>query len=442
MIGHRMAGPAGNSGDARLVRRVRLRLVAWSGGISLVILVALGVAVYATTALSLGASTTARLQQLALELSDVVRQGPPDLLRGEVPGVLPIGPAFGGAASETLALIVRPDGVILGLDVTLPGIPVQAGVEAALRGATDVREAQVGDTPVRVLSEPVARNGDTYVVQILGDRTGETRTLDTLLLVLLVGGLGALALAFLGGWFYAERALVPIRESLVRQREFAADASHELRTPLAVVRGSLEHLERHADETVASVGTALDDIGVEVGHLTDLVDSLLLLARADSGAIEIEQLPVDLADVAMGALGGLATVAAARSVRIEIDATPAEVVGDPVRLRQLVTILADNAIRHSPEGGTVRVHVAHEGEARDRRRVGLVVDDEGPGLDPGHRARVFDRFWRAPGAAPGGTGLGLSIAAWIVERHGGEIAAESAPTGGARFRVSLPARGA
>ena len=110
------------------------------------------------------------------------------------------------------------------------------------------------------------------------------------------------------------------------------------------------------------------------------------------------------------------------------------VVGDPTRLRQLVTILTDNAIRLSPTGGRVAVAVG-----TDRGRARMTVDDEGPGIALEDRDRVFERFWRAPGAPEGGSGLGLSIAKWIVDRHDGQIAAEASAAGGARFVVSLPA---
>ena len=114
-----------------------------------------------------------------------------------------------------------------------------------------------------------------------------------------------LVVSFGFGTIYARRALVPIRESLAnqraalrRQREFAADASHELRTPLTVIRSSVEHLERHRDEPVATVGSALEDIDDEVRHMTAIVEDLLLLARSDSGAVALERVPVDLGDVA------------------------------------------------------------------------------------------------------------------------------------------------
>jgi len=248
------------------------------------------------------------------------------------------------------------------------------------------------------------------------------------------GGFGAL---------YARRALAPIRTSLAnqrvalrRQREFAADASHELRTPLTVIRSSVEYLGRHRQEPVGAVGDALEDITAEVDQLSTLVEDLLLLARSDSGAIELDRMPLDLGDVAGEAASTLAQPAADRNVRIVVDPAPAPVTGDPVRLRQLVAILVDNAIRHSPPGSEVRVAVRTGARTAD-----LSVEDQGPGIRPEDLPRVFDRFWRAPGAPAGGTGLGLAIAQWIVERHGGRIAVMNRDGGGARFDVQLPAGG-
>jgi signal transduction histidine kinase len=243
-----------------------------------------------------------------------------------------------------------------------------------------------------------------------------------------------LAAATAVGFVYAGRALVPIRESLRRQRELAADASHELRTPLTVVRGSVEDLRRHADQPVAEVGEALTDIEAEVAHLTSLVDDLLLLARTDSGAVELRSDPVELAEVAGEAVQALRGSATERGVTLELDAAPISVTGDAQRLRQLVTILVDNALRHTPSGGHVSVAV-HPGATST-----LVVEDDGPGIREADLPHVFDRFWRSETAPSGGTGLGLSIARWIAERHGGRISASNrADAHGARFVVSLPA---
>ena len=135
--------------------------------------------------------------------------------------------------------------------------------------------------------------------------------MQVLLLVLVVGGgLLAVALSLAGGALYARGRSCRSASRSRRQREFAADASHELRTPLAVVRGNLEHLQRHPDQTVADAARdASTTCRPNVDHMTELVESLLLLARADSGAVELERSPVDLADVAATALDGLGALA-------------------------------------------------------------------------------------------------------------------------------------
>jgi two-component system sensor histidine kinase BaeS len=165
-----------------------------------------------------------------------------------------------------------------------------------------------------------------------------------------------------------------------------------------------------------------------------MVDELLLLARADSGAVELERRPLDLADVAADAMAPLAKLAGERGVSLALDPEPAPAIGDATRLGQVVGILVDNAVRHSPAGGVVTVRTRAE-----RDGVRLAVEDEGPGIRREDVEHVFDRFWRAPGAPEGGTGLGLAIARWVVQRHGGEIRVDDVAPHGARFTVRLPA---
>jgi len=427
-----VTGGLDQDGDARLLRRVRLRLVAWSGAITLAIVVILGVAVYLTVDQALSTAGHDQLQGRTSAIAPLIQNA------GQRPGDLGtrfLGFATGGSSSGTYAIVIGPDGTVIGPsgEAAFPGLPVSAAVAAARGGTADYEELTLG-VPIRMLTTPVTTSlGQTYVVQVIADRRGDVNTMQVLLIVLVGGALLAVALSLAGGAVYAQRALVPIRESLRRQREFAADASHELRTPLAVVRGNLEHLQRHPDQTVASLHESVDDARATVDHMTDLVESLLLLARADSGAVELERIPVDLADVAAAALDNLGALAREREVRLVLDGAPTTLDGDPVRLRQLVTILADNAIRHSPPGAAVQVAVATAG-----RQAELTVDDAGPGVRPEDRPHVFERFWRAADAPPGGTGLGLAIAAWIVRRHGGTITVENSPAEGARFHVSLP----
>ena len=337
--------------------------------------------------------------------------------------------------------------------VALAGLPLEDGIDAAKAAPDghDVRTTKLeiqgpGHSttfPIRIMTQQVTAqaDGNPYFIQALVDRSTEVadaqrpparprRGRD--------GSWWSCRSAF--GTLYARRALVPIRQSLEaqrvalrHQREFAADASHELRTPLTVIRSSVEHLDRHRDRPLGESGEALDDIAAEVDQLSLMVDDLLLLARSDSGAVTLDRMPLDLGDVASDAASMLGRTAEGRGVQVRVDPEPAMLEGDPTRLRQLVTILVDNAIRHSPRGGAVDVTVrAGDGLAW------IEVADEGPGVRPEDMPHVFDRFYRAPGAPSGGTGLGLAIARWIVETHGGRIGVANRETGGAVFRAELP----
>ena len=428
--------------DARLIRRVRWRLVAWSAGVTLVVLLVLGAVLYAAVARSLEASSLARLEARAQALSP--EQGDRDF--DDSP---PLELVMGGAASGTFAFLVGDDGQVFRPRFDVPAdLPDDGSMAAARANGQDARSVVLGGVPFRVLSERVSealvspRLGriPISVVQVVEDRSAEQGALDLLLDVLVVGGLAALGASLVFGAFYASRALVPIRQSLEarrsalrRQRDFAADASHELRTPLTIIRASVDDLRGHSDRPVREVGTALHDIDAEVQHITGLVDDLLLLARSDSGALDLSFEPIELGDIAAAAAAAMAAPAARRDVSIHVDPEPVMVSADQTRIRQLVTILVDNAVRHSPDGGLVNVSVRSDGQSAV-----LVVEDEGPGISADELAHVFDRFWRGRDQERQGTGLGLAIAAAIVARHGGLIMVSNRPQGGASFRVTLP----
>jgi two-component system sensor histidine kinase CiaH len=429
--------------DAQLVRAVRWRLVAWSGGSTLLVLLILGIALYVSVAKSLESTGLGLLDNRADDIVASITRQP------QQGGQPPTDFVFGGGG--TFAIVIAPDGSIIGPPrFPLPaGLPDRDAATAASNEGQDVRLRTVSfngpaaedlTVPVRQLTVASQVTAGQFFVQVIQDRTAEVRTLDSIVLVLVLGGLVVVLVAVGFGAVYARRALVPIRESLGaqraalrRQREFAADASHELRTPLSVIRSSVDHLRRNAERPVREVGDALTDIDDEVEQLTSLVEDLLLLARSDSGAVTLEKVPLHLDDVAADAAAALAQPAAAAGVRVEVDPEPTTAVGDPARLRQLVMILVDNAIRHSPRGGAVRVVIRPESGAAS-----VAVEDAGPGVRPEDRPRVFDRFWRAPGAPAGGTGLGLAIAKWIAEHHDGSIAVDDGPAGGARFEVRIP----
>jgi hypothetical protein len=394
--------------DDALVRRVRWRLLAWSGGTTLVVLITLGALLYTVAAASLAAAGEEQLRARASDMKtglSFAGRLPIGIGGGIVDVASAPGIVIGGPTSGTIAVVWPPasfgGGAGTPISIGSVALPQGAGLELARAGQETMAVSELGGTPVRVFSTPLVRPEGTFVIQVVGDRGAELRTLATLLTVLLVGGLAVLAASVALGWVYADRALVPIRDAMRRQREFAADASHELRTPLAVVRGSVEDLRRNAASPVAEVGDALDDIETEVDRMRALVDDLLLLARTDSGVIELAVEPIDLAAVALDAADGLQPAADRSGIRIEVDATPVPTTGDPARLRQLVTILIDNALRHAPGGSMVGVSVDAVGGCGRIR-----VDDGGPGFRPEDLPHVFDRFWRAPDAPTGGTGLG------------------------------------
>ena len=222
-----------------------------------------------------------------------------------------------------------------------------------------------------------------------------------------------------------------------QRRDLVANVSHELRTPLAALSGLLENL---VDGVGAADQAALGSALAQTVRLNTLVEQLLDLARVDAGKAPLSPAPVALgpllADAVAEAVSAAGTLG--RSVTYDVRVPDGLVVrADPDRLHQLVANLLDNASRHSPAGGTVRVAVTS-----DATSWRLEVHDAGPGIEPGDRERVFEPFGtlRDPGSAGGGTGLGLAIARWVTELHGGSIRfVDPRPgTTGARVRVELP----
>jgi two-component system OmpR family sensor kinase len=227
------------------------------------------------------------------------------------------------------------------------------------------------------------------------------------------------------------RMLEQLQDSFDSQRRFVADASHELRTPLTTIQGNAGLLARGPALADDVLRAAADDIAAETARMTRLVDRMLTLARADSG-LRLELAEIELAPVIAEVCRQAGTVHPDRELRCA--AGDATVAGDEDALRQLTWILLDNAFRHARS----RVEVKLETEGEWAR---LTVSDDGPGIAPEERERVFERFFRADKARhEPGAGLGLSIARWIVEQHRGRILAGEAPGGGAGMYVDLPLR--
>jgi heavy metal sensor kinase len=226
-----------------------------------------------------------------------------------------------------------------------------------------------------------------------------------------------------------------LESSFSQLRRFTADASHELRTPLSVIR-AIGELGLRETRTPAEYKEAMGSMLEEVDRLTRLVDTLLQLSRGDAGTIRLSRDEVDLGDLARDVASSLTLLAEERRQRLDVEsAANVRVLADRLVLRDAVTNLVDNAIKYSPEASTITIHVDGGPE-----QATMTVADEGVGISPEHRDRIFDRFYRIDeGRARemGGTGLGLAIAKWAVEANGGQIMLE--PTSkGSMFRISLP----
>ena len=225
------------------------------------------------------------------------------------------------------------------------------------------------------------------------------------------------------------------RASEDRMRRFVADASHELRTPLTSIRGFAELYRQGAVREPREVTRLLRRVEDEATRMGLLVDDLLLLARLDQER-PLTFAPVDLLTVVGDVVHDARAVAPDRAIELTVDDGPPIVLGDERRLHQVVQNLVMNALRHTPSDTGVQVRLA----GVDGRAVVSVID-HGPGLDPGARERVVESFYRLDSSRTrdaGGSGLGLSIVAALVAAHGGRVAVEETPGGGATFVVELP----
>ena len=230
-----------------------------------------------------------------------------------------------------------------------------------------------------------------------------------------------------------------LEQSFASLHRFTADASHELKTPLMVLRAGVERALIHPG-TPGEILQSLDETLAQINQMTEMVENLLTLARADEGraplAVEESDLREVVADVAetAGMLGENAGVSASHTM----PDTPIHLAVDRHRIREMLLNMVTNAIKYTPKGGTIAL-----GLEVDEQSVTFTVRDSGIGIAAGDLPHIFDRFWRADqarsrtGERPG-TGLGLAITKWIAEAHGGSITVQSRPGRGSVFTVRLP----
>jgi signal transduction histidine kinase len=224
-----------------------------------------------------------------------------------------------------------------------------------------------------------------------------------------------------------------LEDAFARQRSFASDASHELRTPLTAIAGQIEVLARSRSPSREEIEATAAHVETEIARMDRLVDDLLLLAQSDEGLVHRTE-ALDPARFIPQTVDGIAR---GSGRRVEVAPAPhGLLVADGDRLAQVLRSIVRNAIEHTADGGSIAVSATAGGE-----RLRVTVDDDGPGIPPSERERVFDRFHRTDASRArrsGGSGLGLAIARAIVEAHGGRIWAADSPAGGARIAFEIP----
>ena len=405
-------------------------------GLWALIAVALGLAIGVPAALLAGRladdardDRDARLERLAIETTFSLQESVDE--PGEID--LDAYAASGRPSNDDATAVVDTRGAILAGDVVLP-LATRRIAAARARSGDEAPVTLAGTTgPVRLAAIPVAGEDEQLgallaftPAAIADDEAGAAARRVALLALAgwaLLTGLLVVAVS---------RALRPTDASSRATGAFLADAAHELRTPWAIVRGRAERALRGSEpeadlriiaETAVSAGATITD--------------MLELARLDAGRGLGERERLRLDALASACADERADQAAAAAVELRVDAPDAViVVGDERLLARAVGNLIDNALRHGGAGGAVDVSV--------RRQAGgatLEVADGGPGIAPGQRERVFDRFHRGSAAAAGGSGLGLPIARMVAEAHGGTLAIAEREDGGpgARFVLTLPA---
>lgn len=359
-------------------------------------------------------------------------------------------------------------------------VPVHRAVE--LGSAQSFENIVVQGTPLRFLAQNVDVQGRRYTVQVAAPLSELERGLREFLWI----GLPAVPLILLaasaGGYWISRRALRPVDKitetarsitaenlsrrlvvpqsgdelerlsltlnemiqrleaSFKRISRFTADASHELRTPLAIMRTAAEVALRNP-AALSDQLEALQDIVAELERSSELVDNLLLMARADSGDAQLARAPVDVVEAIREACSHGVVLARAKEVAFDLQAPcrSAVVNGDQPALRRLFLLLIDNAVKYTPEGGRVKVSLVEEAGA-----VVVAVEDTGIGIAEKHQPHIFDRFYRVEESRcreRGGAGLGLAIGRWIAEAHGGTLSVTSLLGRGSVFTVRLPMLG-
>jgi len=439
---------------------VRVRLTLWYTAVLAVTVLALFVAIFLAVRAGFIGQLDRQVEAEFQVVSQDVAEDVTDLseLQDEVPGRL---------------FEIRRDGALLFETAAFKDLGL--GTVAADGASSRKTILTPAGAAFRLRSGPVASG---VILTVAVSEEPIRRALKTLVVILVLALPVSLALAALGGSLLAGRLLRPVAQmaaraekisaeslsarlpvedprdefgrmagvinnmlsrlegSFDRLRRFTADASHELRTPLTVIQ-SVGEVALQEDLDASTYRDRIGSMLEEVGRLSQLVDSLLTLTRADAGAIATRRKEIDASALAVRAVDDLRPLAEEKRQDLTLtSAGEAHVLADEPTLRLALVNLLDNAIKYSPPSGPIVVAIrVKDGE------VLIEVADNGPGIPAEQAARVFDRFYRADpsrSSRAGGAGLGLAIAKWAIEVNGGRIELESQEGRGSTFRLVLP----
>lgn len=318
----------------------------------------------------------------------------------------------------------------------LPMLPDRNAVKLAAANGYDLRTVTLADgTSVRLLTYELVEQTGIEMLQLGKPIDDQLRILNQFLEGLLIIGSASILVLGFGSWWLAGRMLASAQKAWDNQQQFVANASHELRAPLTLIRaGSDAALRKFTKET--EVKNLLGDVVSEVDHMDHLVEDLLLLSRLDIGQLKMVHETVKLDELISEIQRQYQPIMAAKNIDFTIMADSLDMLGDKVRIRQVILILLENALRHTPIKGKISLTAKkHDTHAE------ISVTDSGEGIPREHLAHVFERFYQVESdrlEGNSGSGLGLSIAKSIVEAHGGKITIQSEIDQGTTVTCSLP----
>jgi len=476
---------------------VRVRLTLWYTGVVALVLILLAVLTYFVYSRNIAQRTDANLVELADTFVTTFRAELADETGPEAAKNAARQAMLEHRFRDTVFVLLDPNGSVLLSSLGLPAVGVTnervapelfssrsfRNVVSAASSPRTLRDVPGGKDGFRALARPLLAGGNNYTLVVLQSLHPQQQLQEdirgTFFLIIPI----ALLLAAAGGYFLARKSLAPVaamasqargmgaanlhdrlavsnqrdelgqlalsfnqlldrlEESFERQRRFIADASHELRTPVAILRGETEVTLSRPDRSPGEYRETLGILREESQRLAHIIEDLFTLTRADAGQYPLAPRDFYLDELASHVLRHARSLAIAKRITLT-SSIELELLfqGDEALVRRLLLNLLDNAIKYTPEGGTVNLECRKQGA-----QVIVSVTDTGPGIPADLQQRIFERFFRADKARSrsesdgGGAGLGLSIARWIAEVHRGNLELTRSDASGSTFRAAFPA---